>query len=97
ALPLFNSGLVSTQRKTLYLLSTPMQDVTNFGGDVLFPVLVRDAEALGIYKALGVPDATVSGLKGPRLDIINAINLGRPIPVADGFTGDVITLDAAID
>ena len=36
-------------------------------------------------------------LKGPRLDIINAINLGRPIPVADGFTGDVITLDAAID
>ena len=31
------------------------------------------------------------------LDIINAINLGRPIPVADGFTGDVITLDAAID
>ena len=36
-------------------------------------------------------------LKGPRLDIIKAINLGRPIPVADGFTGDVITLDAAID
>jgi hypothetical protein len=31
------------------------------------------------------------------VDIINAINLGRPIPVADGFTGDVITLDAAID
>ena len=31
------------------------------------------------------------------MDIINAINLGRPIPVADGFTGDVITLDAAID
>jgi hypothetical protein len=29
------------------------------------------------------------------MDIINAINLGRPIPVADGFTGDVITLDAA--
>jgi hypothetical protein len=36
-------------------------------------------------------------LKGPRLDIVNAINLGRPIPVADGFTGDVLTLDAAID
>jgi hypothetical protein len=39
----------------------------------------------------------VTTLKGPRNDIINAINLGRPIPVADGFTGDVITLDAAID
>jgi len=97
ALPLFNAGLVGTQRQTLYLRSNPSHDVTNFGADVLFPVLVRDAEALGIYKALGVPDATVATLKGPRTDIINAINLGRPIPVADGFTGDVITLDAAID
>src|SRR6185369_16868886 len=37
------------------------------------------------------------GIPNGRLDIINAINLGRPIPVADGSTGDVITLDAAID
>src|SRR2546426_5735966 len=97
ALPLFNAGLVGTQRQTLYLRSSPLHDVTNFGADILFPALVRDAEALGIYKALGVPDAAVATLKGPRFDIINAINLGRPIPVADGFTGDVITLDAAID
>jgi Domain of unknown function (DUF4331) len=97
ALPLFNAGLVGTQRQTLYLRSSPSHDVTNFGADILFPVLVRDAEALGIYRALGVPDATVTALKGPRPDIIKAINLGRPIPVADGFTGDVITLDAAMD
>jgi hypothetical protein len=97
ALPLFNAGLVGTQRQTLYLHTSPINDVTNFGADVLYPVLVRDAEALGIYRALGVPDATVTTLKGPRLDIITAINLGRPIPVADGFTGDVITLDAAIN
>jgi hypothetical protein len=97
ALPLFNAGLVGTQRQTRYLHSSPMHDVTNFGADILFPVLVRDAEALGIYKAFGVPQATVNALKGPRPDIINAINLGRPIPIADGFTGDVITLDAAID
>jgi len=97
ALPLFNAGLVGTQRQTRYLHSSPMHDVTNFGADVLFPVLVRDAEALGIYAALGVPAATVATLKGPRLDIINAINLGRPIPVADGSTGDVITIDAATD
>ena len=97
ALPLFNAGLVGTQRQTLYLHTSPLKDVTNFGADVLFPVLVRDIEALGIYKALGLPDSTVAKLKGPRLDIINAINLGRPIPVADGSTGDVITLDAAID
>ena len=97
ALPLFNAGLIGTQRQTSYLRSSPLKDVTNFGADILHPVLVRDAEALGIYKALGVPAGTVTTLKGPRTDIISAINLGRPIPVADGFTGDVITLDAAID
>jgi hypothetical protein len=97
ALPLFNAGLVGTQRQTLYLHSSPLHDVTNFGADILFPVLVRDAEALGIYKALSVPDSAVATLKGPRVDIIKAINLNRPIPIEDGFTGDVITLDAAID
>ena len=97
ALPLFNAGLVGTQRQTLYLRSSPMNDVTNFGADILFPVLVRNADALGIYRALGVPAATVTTLKGPRADIVNAINLGRPIPIADGFSGDVLTLDAAID
>ncbi len=97
ALPLFNAGFVGAQRQTLYLHTDPMKDVTRFGADVLFPVLVRDADALGIYKALGVPASAVTTLKGPRLDIINAINLGRPIPIADGSTGDVITLDASID
>jgi hypothetical protein len=96
-LPLFNAGLVGTQRQGKYLHQTPMTDVSSFGADILFPVLVRDLAALGIYKALGVPDSAVTTLKGPRLDIVNAINLGRPIPVADGFTGDVITLDASID
>jgi hypothetical protein len=97
ALPLFNAGLVGTQRHTQYLHQSPMHDVSTFGADILFPVLVRDADALGIYKALGVPAATVTQLKGPRLDIPKAINLNRPIPIADGYTGDVITLDAAID
>lgn len=97
ALPLFDAGLIGAQRQTQYLRSTPQTDVSSFGSDILYPVLVRDAEALGIYAALGVPAATVATLKGPRLDIINAINLGRPIPIADGFTGDVITLDAATD
>ena len=97
ALPLFNAGFVGSQRQTLYLRSHPRTDVTNFGADILFPVLVRDLDALGVYRALGLPSGTVATLKGPRTDIINAINLGRPIPIADGSTGDVITLDAAID
>ena len=97
ALPLFNAGLIGTQLHTTYLRNSPLTDVTNFGASILFPVLVRDLEALGVYKALGLPDATVETLKGPRVDIIKAINLNRPIPIADGSTGDVITLDAAID
>ena len=97
ALPLFNAGLIGTQRQTQYLHTTPLNDVSNFGADILYPVLVRDADALGIYKALGVPAATVARLKDRRLDIIRAINLNRLIPIADGNTGDVITIDAAID
>jgi len=97
ALPLFNAGLVGTQRHTLYLHTDPSKDVSRFGADILFPVLVRDLEALGVYKALGLDAATIATLKGPRLDIVNAVNLGRPIPITDGSTGDVITLDAAID
>ena len=97
ALPLFNAGLVGTQRHSLYLHNSPMNDVTNFGADILYPVLVRDLDALGVYKALGLDAATINTLKGPRVDIINAVNLGRPIPIEDGSTGDVITLDASID
>jgi hypothetical protein len=97
ALPLFDAGLVGTMRQTLYLRSSPMHDVSSFGGDILYPVLVRDADTLGIYKALGLSAATISSLKGPRTDIINAINLGRNIPIADGSTGDVLTIDAALD
>jgi hypothetical protein len=97
ALPLFNAGLVGTQRQTTYLRNSPMKDVSNFGADILFPVLVRDLDALGVYKALGVPASAVASLKGPRADIIKVINLGRPIPVADGSTGDVLTLDVATD
>jgi hypothetical protein len=97
ALPLFNAGFVGTQRQTMYLHTTPLNDVSNFGADVLFPVLVRDLDALGVYKALGLANDAVAALKGPRTDIIKAINLNRPIPIADGYTGDVLTLDAAID
>ena len=97
ALPLVNTIVIGTQRQSLYLHSNPMKDVTRFAADILFPALVRDLDAVGLYKALGVPSSAITTLKGPRLDIVNFINLGRPIPVADGFTGDVITLDAATD
>ena len=98
ALPLFNAGLVGTQRQTLYLRTSPHHDVTNFGADILFPVLVRDAEALGIYKALGVPARRRRLAQRARASTSSTPSTwaGR-FPIADGFTGDVITLDAAID
>ena len=97
ALPLFDAGIVGTIRQTKYLRNSPLHDVSNFGNDILYPVLVRDADALGIYRGLGLSAATVATLKGPRVDIINTINLNRNIPIADGSTGDVLTLDAALD
>jgi Domain of unknown function (DUF4331) len=95
ALPLFNAGLVGAAKQGLYLHTTPATDVKNFANEILFPVLVRDLDLLGVYKALGLSAEVVDVLKGPRTDIIEAINLGRPIPLEG--TGDVITIDAAVN
>ena len=83
ALPLFDAGLVGTQRQTQYLHTTPMNDVTNFGNDILYPALVRDADALGIYKALHVPASAVATLKGPGWTL-STRSTWAAIPVADG-------------
>ena len=58
---------------------------------------MRDAEAVGIYDALGVPPATVTALKSGRLDIISAMNILSD-PLAEGgfplaATGDVLRVD----
>lgn len=45
---LFNAGPVGAQRQTKYLRSGPMMDVSNSGADILYPVPLRDAEALGL-------------------------------------------------
>ena len=45
---LFNASLLGAQRQTKYLRSGPMMDVSNCGADILYPVPLRDAEALGL-------------------------------------------------
>lgn len=104
ALPLVNAGLIGVQDQSKYLRTTPVTDVQHFAAYFLNPILVRDAEALGIYNALGVPAATVSALKSGRVDILRAINLdnfptagAHHVPIASGKTGDVLRLDLAID
>ena len=76
-LPLINEAVIGLQDKDKYNRTKPAKDVANFGAYFLNPVIVRDAEAVGIYKALGVPQSTVDALKSNRLDIIDTINLKR--------------------
>jgi len=104
AIPLVNAGVIGTQDQSKYLRTTPVTDVANFADYFLKPILVRDAEFLGIYNALGVPPATVASLKENRADILKAINLddfptpgAHHVPIAAGKTGDVLRVDMAID
>lgn len=99
-LPLINEVIVGLQDKDKYSRTHPKDDVANFGGYILNPIAVRDAEAVGIYAALGVPAATVTALKSGRFDIVVAANVlsdpntpGYPngFPVAS--TGDVLRVD----
>jgi hypothetical protein len=103
-LPLVNAGLIGTQDQTKYLRTTPLTDVANFASYFLNPILVRDVEFLGIYRALGVPQATVDTLKSGRVDILQVINLDNipaagchHVPIEPGKTGDVLRLDVATD
>jgi hypothetical protein len=97
-LPLVNEALIGLQDKDRYNRSQPADDVTNFGAYFLNPVIVRDAQAVGIYSALGVPSSVVTTLESDRLDIIDAINLtasGHDIPLT--ATGDVLRVDLGLD
>jgi hypothetical protein len=104
ALPLVNAGLIGVQDQSKYLRTTPLTDVENFATYFLSPILVRDAEVLGIYKALGVPQSLVDTLKSNRVDILKTINLddipspgAHHVPIAPGYTGDVLRIDIATD
>jgi hypothetical protein len=96
--PLVNEAVIGLQDKDKYNRTRPARDVPNFGAYFLNPVVVRDAEAVGIYKALGVPQSTVDALKSNRLDIIDTLNLkasGHNIPLE--ATGDVLRVDLGLD
>jgi hypothetical protein len=97
-LPLVNEALIGLQDKDRWNASSPSQDVARFGGYFLNPVIVRDAEAVGIYANVvpgGVPQATIDDLKDGRTDILDIITLGL---ADDGVAvGDVLRVDAAVD
>jgi hypothetical protein len=99
-LPLINEAVIGIQDKDKYNRTTPKTDVANFAAYFLNPIIVRDAEAVGIYAALGV-DPTP--LKSGRVDILNTINLNdiptagsHHVAIAPGATGDVLRVDTAV-
>lgn len=98
-LPLVNEAIIGFQDKDLYNRTRPKDDVANFGAYFLNPVAVRDAEAVGIYAALGADPAP---FKSNRTDILDVINL-KDIPTAGAHdvplsaTGDVLRVDLAAD
>jgi len=104
-LPLVNEALIGLQDKDKYNRTQPRDDLANFAPYFLHPVIVRNADAVGIYDELGVDDATVEFLKhgpdgGGRFDIIDTINL-KNFPDTDAHTlatiGDVLRVDMGID
>src|SRR5262249_840586 len=97
-LPLINEAVIGLQDKDKYNATRPATDVSNFAAYFLNPVIVRDAEAVGIYSALGVPQGTVDALKHDRSDLLDVINLkasGHNIPLT--ATGDVQRVDLGLD
>jgi hypothetical protein len=104
-LPLVNEALIGLQDKDRWNHLRPKDDLEYFAPYFLNPVIVRNAAAVGIYKELGVDDATVEALKhGPdgngRTDIIDAINLknfGGKDTHAITSIGDVLRVDLGID
>lgn len=98
-LPLINETVIGLQDKDRWNRLTPADDLNVFGAYFLNPVIVRDAEFAGFYKAGGplaacAPDATaLNGLKTNRTDIVSAINLGRSTIKT---VGDVLRVDLGL-
>jgi hypothetical protein len=96
-LPLINEVVIGIQDKDKFSRTHPKDDVTNYGAYILNPVAVRDAEAVGIYTALGVPANVVTSLKSGRTDIVTAMNVLSDPTAPGGFpltsTGDVLRVD----
>jgi hypothetical protein len=98
ALPLINEAVIGIQDKDKYNRTTPETDVKNFAAYFLNPVIVKDAQAVGIYDAL---HADYTLFASNRLDIIDTINLKNiPTPGAHDIplsaTGDVLRVDLGI-
>ena len=92
-LPLVNEALIGLQDKDKFNATHPRNDVANFGAYFVNPVVVRDAEAVGIYTALG---ADPTPFKSGRTDILDIISLNDGTRTIN-TVGDVLRVDLGID
>ena len=91
-LPLINEAVIGLQDKDRWNALEPKDDVPKFGGYFLNPVIVRDAQAVGILGA------DISAVDRNRTDILDVIGLkatNPPINLTDA--GDVLRLDVSHD
>ena len=101
-LPLVNEALIGIQDKDKWNRGQPKDEITNFSGYYLNPVLVRDANFAGLYAAgapLGALASKEKALETNRTDLVTAINLGfspftHQVPLAT--TGDVLRIDTSV-
>lgn len=97
-LPLINEAVIGLQDKDRWNYDRPSRESYYFPY-FLNPVVVRDAEAVGIYQALAVDP---NPFKYDRIDIVDAINL-KNFPNANAHnvplsaTGDVLRIDMGLD
>ncbi|AUX25938.1 hypothetical protein SOCEGT47_064910 [Sorangium cellulosum] len=95
-LPLINTWIIGLQDKDKYNRAHPRDDLANFGAYFLNPILVRDAEFAGLYRA-GQPLAAFDpgALKENRTDLIDTFSL-KPASLGghdlETF-GDVLRID----
>ena len=94
-LPLINEVVIGLQDKDRFNSRTPADDIGLFAGYFLNPILVRDAEAVGIYNALGVPQVTVDSLKHDRFDIVAVLSLypGDQVSANLDKIGDILRVN----
>ncbi|MCB9638656.1 MAG: DUF4331 domain-containing protein [Myxococcales bacterium] len=92
-LPLVNEALIGLQDKDRYNAGHPKTDAARFGAYFLNPVVVRDAEAVGIYTALG---ADPTPFKFNRTDILDIISI-KTNERAIQTVGDVLRVDLGQD
>jgi hypothetical protein len=90
--------VIGLQDKDFFNHLTPADDLNNFAGYILNPILVRDAQAVGFYGTGGpLENASCdtagtmgAALTSNRMDIPGTINLGNTMI---GTVGDVLRVD----